>query len=256
MGAVGTSVVGSRRALSANVSVDMRRGLDRRDACVREPADEVDRLAGTLERSPAQLGVVLAVAEHPRPALGRVGLVRGGAAVHLVERPLADDRADGDVGRRSEALVELEVGVAAAGASSKLSSKQPTCSSWARGTNMQLLSHTPSSQSRSPTKWPISKRRWPALGQLDGLEEPVLVLLVVAVVHRVALLARPDVPLLGRDDRRRVGGEAREPEAQHARRQHVGAVDHQRERAAAPGADAAVERRDRRRRRRRRPMSR
>ena len=43
-----------------------------------------------------------------------VGQVGGRAAVDLVERALAEDRDEGDVGRRAQALVELEVGVAAA----------------------------------------------------------------------------------------------------------------------------------------------
>ena len=58
--------------------------------------------------------VVLAVTEHARAALGRVGLVGGRAAVQLMEGALAEDRGDGDVGRRAQALVQLEVRVAAA----------------------------------------------------------------------------------------------------------------------------------------------
>ena len=56
------------------------------------------------------------------------------------------------------------------------------------------------------------------------------------------LLARADVPLLGGDDGRRVGAQAVEPEADDARRDHVGPVDHQGVVASPAGPDALVER--------------
>ena len=99
---------------AGNARAVRRRDFVRRTDGRRHPAHVVKWLAGPCERPAAMLRVVLAVAEHPRAALDRIGLVGGGAAVELVERALADDGRDADAGRRPEALVELEVGVAAA----------------------------------------------------------------------------------------------------------------------------------------------
>ena len=81
----------------------------------RDATHEVDRLTGPAEGPAPQLLEVLGVAVHPGPALLGLGLVGRRAAVDLMERALAQDRAHGDVGRRSQPLVQLQVGVATPG---------------------------------------------------------------------------------------------------------------------------------------------
>ena len=77
---------------------------------------------------------------------------------------------------------------------------------------------------------------------LDAPEQRVLVGGVVPGDHGFGLLPGTDVPLLRRDDRRLVASQADHAELQHARREHVRAVDHEREGLAAAELDAAVQR--------------
>ena len=113
-------------------------------------------------------------------------------------------------GDDAQALVDLEVGVAAAGDREALveaahllelgpcgrtGSCSPTRRRASRGRPRSARSRRAGSRRRPP----------------DLLEEAVLVGLVVAVVHGVALLARPDVPLLGGHDGGGVGVRAARP---------------------------------------------
>ena len=72
----------------------------------------------------------------------------------------------------------------------------------------------------------------PVAGPLDVLEQAVLVVLVVARFLLVALLTGADVPLLRGHDRRRVRREPGHSVPEHARREDMRAVDHERERFA------------------------
>ena len=206
-----------------------------------DATDEVDRLSRSPERAAAEIGVVLAVAEDPRPPLPRIGLVGGRAPVGLVERSFADDRAHGDVGRRAEPLVQLEVRVSAS-RHEKRSSKPPTCSSWRSGDEQAVaLPHAVEPVAVADEVADLEQAVAVAR-PLDPVEEAILEGPVVAVVDGVALLARSDVPLLRGDDRWGVGGQPLEAEPQDARREHVGAVDHEGEGPAAADLDPAVER--------------
>ena len=229
-------------AASAKAFVDMRRGFDRRAASVDMRPTKWICLPGPLKARPLQIGVVLAVAEDARPALGGVGLVGGGAAVNLVEGALADDRRDPNAGRRTEALVELEVGVAAAGDREPLVEAPDLLEQLAADEHAVAL---PEAVEPIAVADEVTDLEEPVagVGPGDPFEQPVFVGLVVPVDHRVALLARPDVPLLCGDDGRCIGGEAGEAEVHDAGGHDVRAVDHQRVVATATGADAAVERR-------------
>ena len=230
-------------APSAKASVDSLPRFGAACGRVRHPSHVVERLARTLEGSTAQRCVVLAVAEDPGPALGRVGLVRRGPAVELVERALAEDRADGDVGRRAQPFVQFEVRIAAARDREALVEAADLFEQRTGNEHAVALPHAVEPIAITDEVTDLEQAITGA-GPLDGVEQPVLVFPVVAVVHRVALLSGADVPLLRDDDRRRVGLQSRHAEVEHTRRQHVCPVDHQREGAAPTGPDPVVERED------------
>src|SRR5205085_1179067 len=78
-------------------------------------ADVVDLLEVASEAAAAHPLEVLHVAGEDLVALLGIVDVRGGAPVDLMERTLAEDRDEGDVGGRPEPLVELEVAEPATG---------------------------------------------------------------------------------------------------------------------------------------------
>ena len=80
----------------------------------------------------------------------------------------------------------------------------------------------------------------PVGGPIDLVEQAVLDVAVVAPRDHVGLLPRADVPLPGRDHGGRVGVEAEHAEPQDARREDVGAVDHDGDGLAVRGSEAAV----------------
>jgi hypothetical protein len=82
----------------------------------------------------------------------------------------------------------------------------------------------------------------PVTRPADLPEQAVLERLVVAGAHLVALLPRPHVPLLRHHDRRRVRGEPEHAVVEHARREDVGAVDHERQRLPGRERGPAVQR--------------
>ena len=111
-------------------------------------------------------------------------------------------------GDDAEPLVELEVGVAAARHREALVEAADLLEQRAGHEDAvalpQAVEPVAVADEVADLEQPVAVAR-----PLDLLEQLVLVRLVVAVVHRVALLAGPDVPLLRRDDRRRVGRAAR-----------------------------------------------
>ena len=171
-------------------------------------ADVVQRLARAAELPPAQLGEVVGVADDRRAAVVGVGAVRGRAAVHLVERAFAEDRHDVDVGRRAEPLVELEVRVAAAGHAEALVEGAVLLEQLARHEDAVALPE-PVEPVAVADEVPDVEQAVAVERPLDLAEQLVLVRLVVAAEHRVGLLAGPDVPLLGDDDRGLVRWRAR-----------------------------------------------
>ena len=207
-------------------------------------ADVVQGLARAAEPAAAQIGEVVGVTDDRRAAVFGVGAVRGRAAVHLVERAFAEDRHDVHVGRRAEPFVEVEVRVAAARHVEALVERAVLLE--------QLAGHEDAVALPQPVEPVAVADEVPDVEEpvavdrpFDLAEQLVFVALVVAAQHRVGLLAGPDVPLLGDDDRGLVGGEAGHAVAQHARCEHVRAVDHEHDRAAGRDLDAAVERVDR-----------
>ena len=127
-------------------------------------------------------------------------------------------RHDVHAGRRPEPLVELEVGVAAAGHREALVERARLLEQAPGHEQAVALPHPVEpvavADEVADVEQPVAVAR-----PLDLLEQPVLVVLVVAVDHDVGLLAGPDVPLLGRDDRGLVRREAGHAVAQHARRE-------------------------------------
>src|SRR5439155_6259584 len=81
---------------------------------LRQRADVVDVLAMAVEASSAKLAVVLPIRADVGVALVYPRLVRRCAAVDLVEGGLAENARDRHAGGRAHALVEIEVGEAAA----------------------------------------------------------------------------------------------------------------------------------------------
>ena len=127
----------------------------------------------------------------------------------------------------------------------KLSSKQPTCSQLRAGDEHAVALPDAVEPVAVTDEVPDLEEPVPGVRPSDLGQEAVLVVLVVAVAIAIALLTGSEVPLLGGDDGRRVGGQPSHPEVEHARREDVCAVDHQRERSTAPRSDPAVERHDR-----------
>ncbi len=210
----------------------MRRGFDRRAAMFGMRPTKWIGLPGPLNGRPRSFGVLLAVPEHARPPLARIDLVRRCAAVHLMERALAHDRAHGDVRRRAEALVQLEIRVAAAGDGEALVEPADLGEQRPRDEHAVALPHAVEPVAVADEMTDLEEAVT-GVRPADRFEQAILVLLVVAVAHDVALLAWADIPLLGRDDRGRVRVQAHDAEVQYAWGQHVGAVDHERERAPA-----------------------
>ena len=214
-----------------------------------EAADEVDGLLRAHERAAAQLGEVLAYDWTRWRRSSGLGLVGGRAAVHLVEQPSPRMVTMLHSGRRAPGARRDRGSCSRHRAWRSASSKPPTCSSSARGTNRQLLSQTPVE--------PVA-----VADEVADLEEPVAVLRPA----RSARTARPRTSGRSPIASRRPAGRGRRttpgwrrprarrrpapamPVVQHAGREHVGAVDHQGQRPAPGLVDAPVERVSRRRR--------
>ena len=188
----------------------------------------VHRFRDTEQPSAAQLAEMHTVRRDEVAAARGVRNVRGRSAVHLVERAFTEDARDVDTGRRTDALPQIQVCVT------------PTCHREAvvEGTEpIQQLARDEHAVALDDAVEPIAVAdEMPDLEQpvsvdrpADAREQVVFGFLVVARMQGVALLARADIPLLRRDDRRRVRLECGHTVLQDAGRQHVRAVDHERD---------------------------
>ena len=189
-------------------------------------ADEVDRLRQPDKSAATQLLEVFAIARDEVPALRRVGHVRGGTAVDLVEGALAEDARNLHPGCVPESLEEIEIGVAATRHREAVVESADLFEQ--RSGDEQAVALDDAVEPIALSDEVRYLEEAVAIdGPVDPVEEAILHDLVVTGVERISLLTGADIPLLRRDDCRCVCRNRRHPESQHPGREHVCAVDHE-----------------------------